>query len=218
MNSSSQTSGTSGLSTATSLPRVRAAQQLLGCTVSPWSPSTSVTCHCALTGCKVFALDAAMPFDFETKASARLRAQTSLRIGIVGFGTFGQFLAKRLVQQGHKVGLGLCSTTCLQHVARLHQYVTCMCMTVLWNHCHLLCNIKPQGPGGKTVEHNTRLSATHLPLTVILSPSVAALTPSAVPPGQQASLCNAVSVLEAKRACRLYNKNTDKSSTWYWRL
>lgn len=44
-----------------------------------------------------------MPFDFETKASARLKAQTSLRIGIVGFGTFGQFLAKRLIQQGHKV-------------------------------------------------------------------------------------------------------------------
>lgn len=46
-----------------------------------------------------------MPFDFETKATARLRAQTSMRIGIVGFGTFGQFLAKRLVQQGHKVRL-----------------------------------------------------------------------------------------------------------------
>ncbi|KAL3158157.1 hypothetical protein ABBQ32_011749 [Trebouxia sp. C0010 RCD-2024] len=58
---------------------------------------------CAFAGCKVFALDAAMPFDFETKATARLRAQTSMRIGIVGFGTFGQFLAKRLVQQGHKV-------------------------------------------------------------------------------------------------------------------
>lgn len=51
-----------------------------------------------------------MPFDFETKASARLKAQTSLRIGIVGFGTFGQFLAKRLIQQGHKVTLRLCLT------------------------------------------------------------------------------------------------------------
>ncbi|KAL3158155.1 hypothetical protein ABBQ32_011749 [Trebouxia sp. C0010 RCD-2024] len=60
-------------------------------------------CRRLSSGCKVFALDAAMPFDFETKATARLRAQTSMRIGIVGFGTFGQFLAKRLVQQGHKV-------------------------------------------------------------------------------------------------------------------
>ena len=61
----------------------------------------------AFSGCRVFALDAAMPFDFETKASARLKAQTSLHIGIVGFGTFGQFLAKRLIQQGHKVTLRL---------------------------------------------------------------------------------------------------------------
>lgn len=67
-----------------------------------------------------------MPFDFETKASARLRAQTSLRIGIVGFGTFGQFLAKRLVQQGHKVSLGMCSITHQHHAhfpSTCHIYV-----------------------------------------------------------------------------------------------
>ena len=58
-----------------------------------------------LAGLKVFALDAAMPFDFEARANAKLKQQTALRIGIVGFGTFGQFLAKRLVQQGHKVHL-----------------------------------------------------------------------------------------------------------------
>lgn len=52
---------------------------------------------------KVFALDAAMPFDYEAKANARHKQQTALRIGIVGFGTFGQFLAKRLISQGHKV-------------------------------------------------------------------------------------------------------------------
>ena len=58
-----------------------------------------------LAGLRVFALDAAMPFDFEARANAKLKQQTALRIGIVGFGTFGQFLAKRLVQQGHKVSL-----------------------------------------------------------------------------------------------------------------
>lgn len=91
---------------------------------------TPATICCAFIGCKVFALDAAMPFDFETKASARLRAQTSLRIGIVGFGTFGQFLAKRLVQQGHKVSLCLCSHhthNTLMHIAThfwaIHVYV-----------------------------------------------------------------------------------------------
>ena len=55
------------------------------------------------TGCRIYALDAAMSFDYEAKANARLKQQTALRIGIVGFGTFGQFLAKRLIQQGHKV-------------------------------------------------------------------------------------------------------------------
>lgn len=51
----------------------------------------------------MYALDAAMPFDFEAKANAQLKHANALRIGIVGFGTFGQFLAKRLVQCGHKV-------------------------------------------------------------------------------------------------------------------
>ncbi len=51
----------------------------------------------------VRALDAAMPFDFEHKAQARLAKAKQLTIGIVGFGTFGQFLARRLVQAGHKV-------------------------------------------------------------------------------------------------------------------
>ena len=58
----------------------------------------------------MYALDAAMPFDYEARANAKLKQQTALRIGIVGFGTFGQFLAKRLVQQGHKA-----SSTALQH-------------------------------------------------------------------------------------------------------
>ena len=51
----------------------------------------------------VKALDAAMPFDFEHKAQARLTKAKQLTVGIVGFGTFGQFLARRLVQAGHKV-------------------------------------------------------------------------------------------------------------------
>ena len=85
------------------------------------SQSTCFLGVCVFSGCKVFALDAAMPFDFETKASARLRAQTSLRVGIVGFGTFGQFLAKRLVQQGHKVSLRLCLHHTQQHDANLNK-------------------------------------------------------------------------------------------------
>jgi arogenate dehydrogenase (NADP+), plant len=52
---------------------------------------------------KVLALDAAMPFDFESRAAEKIKAEKSLMIGIVGFGTFGQFLAKRIVKQGHQV-------------------------------------------------------------------------------------------------------------------
>lgn len=44
-----------------------------------------------------------MPFDFEHKAQAQLTKAKQLTIGLVGFGTFGQFLARRLVQAGHKV-------------------------------------------------------------------------------------------------------------------
>lgn len=54
-------------------------------------------------GLCVRALDAAQPFDFEARAAAKLKASTSLKIGIVGFGTFGQFLAARITKHGHKV-------------------------------------------------------------------------------------------------------------------
>ena len=57
----------------------------------------------AMSAVDVKALDAAMPFDFEHKAQARLTKAKQLTVGIVGFGTFGQFLARRLVQAGHKV-------------------------------------------------------------------------------------------------------------------
>ncbi len=84
------------------------------------------------TKLNVQCLDAAQPFDYESKKSS---SQTSsvkeaqmlasqqppggaeamagsipeadegsrLKIGIVGFGTFGQFLARRFVRQGHQV-------------------------------------------------------------------------------------------------------------------
>jgi arogenate dehydrogenase (NADP+), plant len=44
-----------------------------------------------------------MPFDFEARASMDLADRSKLTVGIVGFGTFGQFLARRLVTAGHTV-------------------------------------------------------------------------------------------------------------------
>lgn len=55
---------------------------------------------------RVRALDAAMPFDFESRARQRLAEEAKLTVGIVGFGNFGQFLARRLVQAGHTVRRG----------------------------------------------------------------------------------------------------------------
>ena len=49
------------------------------------------------------AIDAAFEFDGEGRARAVRERQSRLRIGIVGFGNFGQFLARRMVQQGHTV-------------------------------------------------------------------------------------------------------------------
>ncbi|CAK0753242.1 hypothetical protein CVIRNUC_002206 [Coccomyxa viridis] len=49
------------------------------------------------------ALDAPMPFDFEHKAKNIIAKRKQLSIGVVGFGTFGQFLAGRLVAAGHQV-------------------------------------------------------------------------------------------------------------------
>lgn len=51
----------------------------------------------------MLALDAAQPFDFEHRMQHKISKDKQLTIGIVGFGTFGQFLAKRFVQAGHRV-------------------------------------------------------------------------------------------------------------------
>jgi len=52
---------------------------------------------------RVQAIDAAQPFDFEFKAKNQQQAQRQLKIGVLGFGNFGQFLAERFVARGHRV-------------------------------------------------------------------------------------------------------------------
>ncbi|GAX79237.1 hypothetical protein CEUSTIGMA_g6677.t1 [Chlamydomonas eustigma] len=58
-------------------------------------------------GLQCRAIDAAQPFDAEAMRMARIerdrRKEKSLTIGVVGFGSFGQFLARRMVRAGHRV-------------------------------------------------------------------------------------------------------------------
>lgn len=51
----------------------------------------------------VYAIDAAQPFDMEARLARKAHKESRLKIGIVGFGNFGQFLAKRFLAQGHDV-------------------------------------------------------------------------------------------------------------------
>lgn len=55
------------------------------------------------SGLVVRALDAVQPFDDENRLRLRSENRKLLSIGIIGFGNFGQFLAKHFVAQGHNV-------------------------------------------------------------------------------------------------------------------
>ncbi|MQL92983.1 hypothetical protein Taro_025618 [Colocasia esculenta] len=55
----------------------------------------------ATTTTTIRAVDAAQPFDYEAKASTRLEQSSRLKIAVVGFGNFGQFLSHTFVRQGH---------------------------------------------------------------------------------------------------------------------
>ncbi|GFP96240.1 arogenate dehydrogenase 2 chloroplastic [Phtheirospermum japonicum] len=52
---------------------------------------------------RVRAIDAAQPYDLEAHLVNRFAQSNKLKIAIVGFGNFGQFLGKAFVRQGHTV-------------------------------------------------------------------------------------------------------------------
>ncbi|KAL5706955.1 arogenate dehydrogenase (NADP(+)) [Ranunculus cassubicifolius] len=54
-------------------------------------------------GMMIRAIDAAQSFDLEARNYKLFEKSNKLKVGIVGFGNFGQFLAKTLVAQGHFV-------------------------------------------------------------------------------------------------------------------
>ncbi|XP_047945852.1 arogenate dehydrogenase 2, chloroplastic-like [Salvia hispanica] len=49
------------------------------------------------------AIDAAQPYDYEAYLFNRFSQSSKLKIAVVGFGNFGQFLAKAFIRQGHTV-------------------------------------------------------------------------------------------------------------------
>ncbi|XP_042055365.1 arogenate dehydrogenase 2, chloroplastic-like [Salvia splendens] len=59
--------------------------------------------HSRRRSLRVRAIDAAQPYDLEARLVMRLNQSTRLKIAIIGFGNFGQFLAKAFVRQGHIV-------------------------------------------------------------------------------------------------------------------
>ncbi|XP_017411998.1 arogenate dehydrogenase 1, chloroplastic isoform X2 [Vigna angularis] len=52
---------------------------------------------------RIRAIDAAQPFDYESRVAQQFHDAQRLKVAIVGFGNFGQFLARTLVRQGHTV-------------------------------------------------------------------------------------------------------------------
>ncbi|XP_010532129.1 PREDICTED: arogenate dehydrogenase 2, chloroplastic-like [Tarenaya hassleriana] len=62
------------------------------------SPSSAVS---PLRLFRIFAIDAAQPFDYETQLKSEHQKSSALKIAVVGFGNFGQFLSKTLIRHGH---------------------------------------------------------------------------------------------------------------------
>ncbi|KAL6012897.1 Arogenate dehydrogenase 2, chloroplastic [Asimina triloba] len=52
---------------------------------------------------KISAIDAAQPYDYESHIHNQFENSSKLKIAIVGFGNFGQFLAKTIAKQGHTI-------------------------------------------------------------------------------------------------------------------
>ncbi|KAK2651713.1 hypothetical protein Ddye_011569 [Dipteronia dyeriana] len=65
---------------------------------------------------RICAIDAAQPFDYESQLQSQYLQSTSLKIAIIGFGNFGQFLAKAFVRHNHT--LLLHSRSNYSHIAR----------------------------------------------------------------------------------------------------
>ncbi|KAJ6309073.1 hypothetical protein OIU76_018628 [Salix suchowensis] len=70
----------------------------------PSSPTSSLSFHPPLKNTlrlRIRSVDAAQPYDYESHLRTQHFKSQSLKIAILGFGNFGQFLAKTFSRQGH---------------------------------------------------------------------------------------------------------------------
>ncbi|OWM81851.1 arogenate dehydrogenase 2, chloroplastic [Punica granatum] len=71
--------------------------------LGPYRPTISPLCKPRLRCLTIRSIDAAQPYDYESHLQSKFHRSNSLKIAILGFGNFGQFLAKAFVRQGHTV-------------------------------------------------------------------------------------------------------------------
>ncbi|KAF4378338.1 hypothetical protein G4B88_025831 [Cannabis sativa] len=81
---------------------------LLSLSISSYKAHTATRfCHglrrCRQRRLKVQAIDAAQFFDYESKLAAEFYDSNKLKIAVIGFGNFGQFLSKTFIRHGHTV-------------------------------------------------------------------------------------------------------------------
>ncbi|CAL5198700.1 unnamed protein product [Lathyrus oleraceus] len=71
----------------------------------PFSLSISPSSNCSSTTKPfiIHAIDEAHSFDYASKTVLQIHNSEKLKIAIIGFGNFGQFLAKTFIRQGHTV-------------------------------------------------------------------------------------------------------------------
>uniref|UniRef100_M1DQ74 Prephenate dehydrogenase n=1 Tax=Solanum tuberosum TaxID=4113 RepID=M1DQ74_SOLTU len=69
------------------------------------SPTQAAAATCLFVLHHIQAIDAALPSDYEAVVSNKYSQSDRRKIAIVGFGSFGQFLSKAFVSEGHLLGL-----------------------------------------------------------------------------------------------------------------
>ena len=84
---------------------------------------------------QIRAMEASLDYHFGTQLQTHIKTPTSLKIAIIGFGNFGQFLAKTFVSQGHTV---------LAHSRSDYSYTAAKLGVSFFSDPHDLCEEHPE--------------------------------------------------------------------------